>query len=238
MLRSWYINDNSVDGQKYQQLKINAQKIHYISNNPKREFIEHVVNHTINKKTNIHFDTINYTLGKEGIVSLPKHYDSLQDYMQAAKAVSVAGSGFISHMTDSGANNIYLRIDMPDGTFYRKSLVINRWHDNVNSLFNGKSNLNPKKDTMDILDGSVGSYPNVFVVVKYKDLPEFLELMKNYDGSREDFQKLQKYFVSRSDPDFWKIYDWFQKDFNTKEPIKSGLYDLNRYAKNPWNKEY
>ena len=237
MLRSWYINDNSVDEQKYQQLQINAQKIHYTSNNPKREFIEYFVNHTINKATNIHFDTINYTLGKEDIVSLPTHYNSIQNYMQAAKAVSVAGSGFISRMTDSGANNIYLRIDMPDGTFYRKSLIINRWHNNVNSLFNGKSNLNPKKDTMDILDGSVGSYPNVFVVVKLKDLPKFLELMKNYDGSSAQLKQLKHYFISRSDKNFWKIYDWFQQDFYDKEPINSGLYDLNRYARTPWKKE-
>jgi len=48
---------------------------------------------------------------------------------------------------------------------------------------------------------------------------------------------MKKYFISRSDKDFWKIYDWFQKRFYEQEPIKAGLYDLNRYARTPWNKE-
>ena len=236
MLKSWYINDKSVDMQKYNQLQLSTTAINYITDQPKKEFIEHFVQKEILQKTNIHFDTINYSFEQNNTILLPKHYNSMQNYMQAAKAVSVAGSGFISHMTDRGANNIYLRIDMPDGTFYRKSLIINRWHDNVNSLFNEESTLNATKDTMDILDGSIGSYPNVFVIVKYKDLADFLQLMKEYDGTPQNLQKLKKYFISRSDKDFWKIYDWFQKDFTTTEPLKAGLYDLNRYARTPWDK--
>ncbi len=138
---------------------------------------------------------------------------------------------------DRGANNIFLYIDMPDGTFITKNLVINRWHDNVNALFGEKSRLNPKKGTMDILDRSVGSYPNVFVVVKFKDLADFIDLMKNSKNSANDIRRMKKYFISRSDKDFWKVYDWFQAHFDAAEPVNSGLYDLNRYARSPWEKE-
>ena len=232
MLKSWYINDSEVDDEKYRSLDKLNNHIHYKTRRPKREFIENIVNKHVLKTTDIQFDAINYKTNKN--IQLPKEYKTLAEYMQAAKAITLPGSGFISYMTDRGANNIYLRIDMPDGTYVRKTLVINRWHDNVNSMFREESRLNPKKDTMDILDGSIGSYPNVFVVVKFKDLQDFLELMKNCTGSEADIKRLKKYFVSRSDKNFWKTYDWFQNDFDNSQPIESGLYDLNRYARTPW----
>jgi hypothetical protein len=140
-------------------------------------------------------------------------------------------------MNDTGANNIFLRVKMEDGTYIRKSLIINRWHDNVNSLFTETLRLDSKKDTMDILEGSVGSYPNVFVDLEFKDLPDFFDLMKNCRGTQSDIERLKRYFISRSDKNFWKIYDWFQADFLKKEPLEGGLYDLNRYARTPWKKE-
>lgn len=60
-----------------------------------------------------------------------------------------------------------------DGKSKIYTIVINRWHDNVNSLLGEESTLNPNKDTMDLIKGSSGSYPNVFVEVDYKDIKEF-----------------------------------------------------------------
>ncbi|HFB53494.1 MAG TPA: peptidylprolyl isomerase, partial [Sulfurimonas autotrophica] len=60
---------------------------------------------------------------------------------------------------------------------------------------------------------------------------------KNMNGSDSDIKRLKKYFISRSDKDFWQIYDWFQAYFYKEQPIQAGLYDLNRYARTPWSKE-
>jgi hypothetical protein len=35
--------------------------------------------------------------------------------------------------------------------------------------------------------------------------------------------------VNRGDDDFWAMYDWFQERFNREDPVRSGLFDLNRY---------
>ena len=66
------------------------------------------------------------------------------------------------------------------------------------------------------------------------DLPDFFDVLVNFTPTDEYIQKVEKYAVSRSDKDFWKEYDWFQKEFNKEEPLESGLYDLNRYYKKPW----
>jgi hypothetical protein len=236
MLKSWYINDDSVDTYKYKNLNIMGNAFAYKTAYPKYEFINDLLKKRILKSTKMHFDTLNFKNPTEAALKMPKALKTMADYITAARASSLAGSGFISHMTDRGANNIFLRIDMPDGTFITKNLVINRWHDNVNALFGEESRLNPKKDTMDILDRSIGSYPNVFVVVKFEDLADFIDVMKNMSGSDSDIRRLKKYFISRSDKDFWKVYDWFQIHFDKEEPIQAGLYDLNRYARTPWQK--
>ena len=237
MLKSWYIHDSSVDGYKYKEINTLGNAFSYKTAYPKYEFINDLLQTRILKSTGIHFDALNFKRPLEPTPQMPKEFKTMKDYIKAARAASLPGSGFISHMTDRGANNIFLRIDMPDGTFITKNLVINRWHDNVNALFGEESRLNPKKDTMDILDRSVGSYPNVFVIVKFKDLADFIDLMKNSKNSVDDIRRMKKYFISRSDKDFWKVYDWFQAYFDAAEPVNSGLYDLNRYARSPWKKE-
>lgn len=235
MLQSWYIGDSLTDKAKYLKLDIVPSKIKYKTKYPKYEFTQMVVKQHLLKSTDIHFDTMNYRKPMAPIPEMPKEFKSVEDFQEAARSITLAGTGFISNMTESGANNIFLRVDLDDGTHIVKNLVINRWHNNVNSIFNGENVLDPKKDTMDILEPSVGSYPNAFVVIKQKDLKNFLYLMKYMSGTSEEYAQLQNYFISRSNPKFWEIFDWFQDYFYKIDPIEAGLYDLNRYAKTPWD---
>jgi len=235
MLKSWYIGDNrDINSNIYLGFDTLENKIDYKTRYPMDEFIHNLVNHHILKSTGIKFDYLNYIRPFQVEPIMPKSFKTRADYMEGARCITRPGSGFISRMTDSGANNIFIRIDLSDGTHIVKNLIINRWRDNVSSLFNGKEVLDSSKDTMDILDASIGSYPNVFVIVKGKDFPKFLDLMKNMKGTIDEYHELQKFFISRSDKDFWKYYDWFQDYFYKIQPIEAGLYDLNRYAKTPW----
>ena len=74
-------------------------------------------------------------------------------------------------------------------------------------------------------------------LIFYQKYNQFLHLMKYCSGTPQDIKQLKHFFISRSDKDFWKIYDWFQNDFLQKEPVTSGLYDLNRYARKPWRSD-
>ena len=234
MLKSWYIGDSNIDNAKYLELDDIPSQVQYKTEYPKYEFTEMVVNKRLLKSTEIKFDSINYRKPTDPIPTMPKQFQCIKDFQEAVRSITLPGTGFISTMTNKGANNIFLRIDIDDGTYIVKNLIINRWHNNVNSLFNGDEVLDPKKDTMDILDASIGSYPNAFVIVKQKDLKEFLYLMKNMTGTDKEYSKLQTFFISRSDPKFWEVFDWFQEYYYKKSPIDAGLYDLNRYAKTPW----
>ena len=236
MFASWYINDDSF-GKKDKKLIENLPDcIVYKTKYPKDEFITHIVKQHILKSTGIAFDELNYAKPYAADVKMPQAYKTVDDYMQAIHSIARSGNNFVRFVTDHKANLIFVRVELPDGSFTTRYLVINRWHDNVNSMFFEEDTLNPKKDTMDILKKSVGSYPNAFAIIEFKDLAHFLELIKNYDGSEAESQELKRFFISRSDKKFWNYYDWFQKEYDKKEPLRGGLYDLNRYSSKVWSK--
>ena len=234
MLHSWYIGDSDIDNSKYLNIASIESNVSYVSKYPKYEFVNTLIQKHFTKSCGIEFDKMNFLAPGAKLPKLPKTFATQADFIEAARSITLEGSGFITTMTDKGANNIFIRIDLEDGSHLVKNLVINRWHNNVNSIFNGDEVLDANKDTMDILEASVGSYPNAFGIITQEELPAFLELMKSMSGTDEEFKQLQGYFISRSNPKFWEVYDWFVEYFYSIDPINAGLYDLNRYAKTPW----
>lgn len=233
---SWYIGDAIVDDIQKGKGKTDkiGNSIKFKTDRPKQEFIETLVDTHFLKETNIKFDKINYFRMGEEIPSLPAVYKTESDYEQGLRAITAPGTGFIRHIVDKGVNVAFTRIRMNNGEDLLGSFVINRWHDNVNSLFGEESRLDSNKDTLDVVKGTVGSYPNVFFDVKEDDLPDFLDMLKNFEADEVYFEKIEKYAISRSNKEFWEYFDWFQERFNKDDPLNSGLYDLNRYYRKPW----
>jgi len=229
MLKSWYIDDSDVEDLEEFPNKNLETQIVYKTDSPKQEFIEQVVNHHILKSTGIKFDDVNYCDIKQKQAKMPKHFKSVEDIKNAARSLTAPGTGFIRLATGDDINTMFVRVVMPNGNDFVYTIVVNRWHDNVNSLFGEEDRLDSSKDTIDFIPGTVGSYPNAFFIVPYEELADYFDVLKNFDGSKKYIDKLSKYYISRSDKKFWETFDWFQNRFNKKHPITSGLYDLNRY---------
>jgi len=235
MFQSWYINDKEIegiedDGNDIIKLK---SKVKYKTRNYKSEFIEMVVEEHILKSTGINFDKINYYKAGDTPPSMPKEFHTRKDFKNGARSLTTAGTGFIKYVTDNEVNVILVKINLKDGTHLVRSIVINRWHDNVNSLFNGEQ-VDSTKDTLDFLPFSVGSYPNLFINIDEKDLPELFDILENFDGSEHYKATITKYFIGRDDEKFWDYFDWFQNHFYKSNPLNAGLYDLNRYYHYGW----
>ncbi len=233
ILNEWYMGDDAFEDMegRHSNRPVN---INYVTQDPKREFVEKVVTEHLLKATNITFDN-NYIKTDEKVPTLlPESYENDQDYIQALKVVSREGTAFMKLIDGSNSNLALIRVIKEEGDDVVVSVVINRWHDNVNSLFGEEDRLDASKDTADFLSGSVGSYPNFFFVVNEKDLPDFFDLLENYKDTPEYVGKLLHYGVARNDIDFWKYYDWFQEEFYKSEPLQSGMYDLNRYYYRAW----
>jgi hypothetical protein len=229
MLKSWYIGDDEIEDKKTLPTISRPTKVRYQTKFPKGEFIENIVDNHLLKSTKIKFDDINYFKEYETPPTMPTSFKNKQDLKNAARSLTAPGTGFLKEVTDNDVNTMFVKIILPNKKTIVTTIIVNRWHNNVNSLFGEDNRLNSTKDTIDFVRGYAGSYPNSFAVVNYKELPDFFDIIKNFDGSEKDKKRFAKYFISRSDKRFWQTYDWFQNDFNQKQPINSGLFDLNRY---------
>ncbi len=121
-------------------------------------------------------------------------------------------------------------------------LALVRVGDEVFSIARHKAHLNvafmvledkflvPAEDTLGIVRGTVGSYPNLFLVVPPGGLEAFtakLAAVRPDDDSWADF--LRAYGVRRDSKDFWAQADWFNAQATRESPIEGGLLDLSRY---------
>lgn len=227
LMQSWYLG---LDLKKvgYYPSDLPAS-IRFGSNDPKREFVEEVVDRRLLPAAGIAFDSINFLRAGAEHPPLPDGYCTTDDYLRALRALAKPGMPFVAMVNDYNANLAYLRVRLPDGNDRVASLVVNRWHDNVAFLFGEDGRLNPAKDDVDFIPGLIGSYPNYFFDVRMEELPDFFELLNHFKGTPRDLERLSRYGINRADDRFWETYDWFQQRFDRDEPVRGGLLDLNRY---------
>ncbi len=110
------------------------------------------------------------------------------------------------------------------------TIVRNRSHANVAFMFQENRFQLPAEDTLGIVRGHLGSYPNLFLVVPADRLGAFVEqlgALKQGDTSWAAF--LDAFGVRRRSKDFWTQADWFADRQVRDEPIDGGLLDLSRY---------
>ena len=226
MMVSWYVGVNPGD-LHYTPATIPAGT-KFVTDEPKRELLEQVVENHISAQ-GIGFDP-NYLPAGKAYPQLPAKFDTLDDIQAGFKAVSAPGISFFRHVKDHNANVAWVRItNIPGRDDEVVSVVVNRWHDNVKFLFIEDVYLDSSRDKADFIRGFIGSYPNYFFVVNRSDLPDFFTILKEYDGSEADVQRLEKYGINRAEDTFWDTYDWFQAAFNRQHPQDGGVIDLNRY---------
>jgi hypothetical protein len=229
-IKSWYLGDRAIQRvTPGAVLSGRGTQIEYKTDDPKRELIELVVKEHLLPSAGIGFDPINYHGSADEVSEMPKSFATLEDILNGFRALTAPGTDFIKHQNESDLNVIYVRLKRSDGADTFFTIVINRWHDNVNAMFGQSKRLDPSKDTIDFIKGSVGSYPNAFFSVEYDDLPMLFDMLENFDGSERYRNILFRFVVTRSDPRFRETYDWFQQQLDETEPLNAGLYDLNRY---------
>lgn len=230
VIKSWYIGEDELASLDFDSaVGLRDTQVVFKTQNVQQEFIEKIVKEHILPSTKIAFDNINYFGIDEPMVYMPPELNNRVDYHQAFRSLTAPGTGFTREIHEYGVDLLYLRLkNTPQGDKFI-SMVINRWHDNVNTLFHEKKRLNPAKDTIDFFEGSMGSYPNYFFEVEFSDLADFFDMMHNYDGSQAYKEKLKKYGINRADNRFWGAHDWFLEKFKSQDPLNYGLYDLNRY---------
>ena len=203
----------------------NQTSINYETTNYKKEFVNKVL-----KYTNTELDKINYIKEDYRPSNILENYENIDQINETLKMLTLPNnSKLIQNYTNDKSNLAYIKIELNDGNSLIYSMVINRWHDNVALMFDEEGRLDAKKDRINFIKGFIGSYPNIFVVVKQNELSDFFNLIYDYQDTKEHKKRLLKYAINRANPKFWDVYDWFTNEFKKQDKLQFGLFDLNRY---------
>ncbi|MBW2693967.1 MAG: fatty acid cis/trans isomerase [Deltaproteobacteria bacterium] len=109
------------------------------------------------------------------------------------------------------------------------TLVHNRAHTNVAAMFEEDKRLIPEQDTLTIVRGYLGSYPNLLFDVDVDQIDSFTQTLTSVENAA-DFEKLvDRWGIRRTSPRFWSTVDWIHQDARQRTPTEVGLFDFGRY---------
>lgn len=109
------------------------------------------------------------------------------------------------------------------------TLIHNKAYKNILSLLEKDSLRDHGSDTLTVVKGLEGAYPNFFFVVDLEDLEEFARHFTAMDEQSDYRRFVDRFGIRRTSPVFWETADWFQDYHRREQPLRSGIYDLNRY---------
>ena len=109
------------------------------------------------------------------------------------------------------------------------SLIHNRDHSNVAFLLGESLRLRPDNDTLTVLPGVVGSYPNFIFNVKQQQLPDFMTALITLQEPEDIHELADQFGIRRTHPDFWFYFHDMHHYLQETTPLEAGLLDMNRY---------
>jgi len=113
------------------------------------------------------------------------------------------------------------------------TFIRNKGYKHVSSIFSDtqkrSSLLDLEQDTLTVIRGVEGSYPNFFFIVDLDEIEQFSSQAVSIKN-RYDYEKfVAVYGVRRTNTSFWEQADWFQEESLREQPMRAGILDLNRY---------
>ena len=124
---------------------------------------------------------------------------------------------------------VVLRVTAAGGEHLMYSLIHNRAHSNVAFLLGEDRRLLPEQDTLTILPGVVGGYPNFIFDVPLGDLETFVARLAAVTDDTQLEAVVQDWGVRRTRADFWEVFHDLTTYMERTDPVEAGLFDLGRY---------
>ena len=173
---------------------------------------------------------------RELLLNLREHIHGAKakpyDYHETASAKMVAA--FEALEANIGRHNSYI----PQVNFVNVigehrdeayTIIRNNAYLNVAQPFQEEKRRLPNDDSLTVVRGFIGAYPNSFIQVNEQDLPNFVKHVASIKN-REDANRIASlYAVPRNAPWFWRLSDKFHAMHKEKDGIAAGIFDYNRY---------
>ncbi|MGO3344822.1 MAG: fatty acid cis/trans isomerase [Marinomonas sp.] len=108
------------------------------------------------------------------------------------------------------------------------SLIHNKGHTNISSLFDEAEARTPEEDTLTLVKGVLGDYPNALMSVDENQLKAFAEDIASMATEKDYSDFMARFGVRRTNPRFWSVSDSIAKLNKEARPRESGILDYNR----------
>lgn len=122
---------------------------------------------------------------------------------------------------------MFIEISGQSGEHY-VTLVRNNAHLNITSLFGEQKFRIVEEDTVSVVAGFLGAYPNAFLVVNEASIDRFVDVFTTMQSEGDYARMLDDYGVRRTSPNFWQQSDAFHAAFKIAAPVEYGLFDYHR----------
>ncbi len=125
-----------------------------------------------------------------------------------------------------------LRVDVvgaPAAAPHYFTLLRNTAHSNVTHLAREKGELMPADNTLSVVPGFIGAYPNAFYRVDASELPAFEAALRKLASEQEYRALADRFAVRRTSAAFWAFSDALPEAYKAQAPLEAGLLDLNRF---------
>ena len=123
----------------------------------------------------------------------------------------------------------FLRVKMDNADDQVYTLLHNKDLTNVAFIFAEQYRLAPEQDTLTVVPGFIGSYPNFFFSVAEQDLNAFITALKTAQTSADKTNFYSRFGIRRNNPLIWPTLDWFNAEHKKYRGLEAGLFDMSRY---------
>jgi hypothetical protein len=123
----------------------------------------------------------------------------------------------------------FLTVIDKQGREHPFTLLRNSAHSNISEMFDEEYRRLPDEDTLTLVPGFLGAYPNAFYRVDAARLTWFVSQVGNLK-SEADYADLSSHFaLRRTDNRFWSHSDALHEAYRKSEPVEAALFDYNRF---------
>jgi hypothetical protein len=180
----------------------------YTGGDPKHELFEQL-KARIGPALSHHYD-----LGRD---PLPASVQSELSRLAAARGMSVSVLPELSMLT----------LETAEGS-RPFTLIHNDGHTNVASMFHEQERRIPEEDTLTVVPGFLGAYPNAFFKVREADLPQFVDAVTHLADEPSYANLMSRFGVRRTDPGFWAHSDVIFRQVESLDYTDRGVLDYSR----------
>ena len=109
------------------------------------------------------------------------------------------------------------------------TIIRNKALSNNSMLFKEGRRRVLKDDTLTVVKGHVGSYPNAFSHIPVDQIEDRIDAYLKIKNKLDYYSFAKKYAIQRNSPNFWEESDWHYRKFLEDQPVEAGLFDMYRY---------